>query len=170
MTSPPVIRLESPLAEGVGLAVEFTWHEDRFEHDLYLFDDESRRALLTTPRDRSEYAVALVELHPQLDTAPQPTLFLHGAGGGAQWSMSVERGEPGELHFDVAARVLHPPLERALRYRREPNAHGYVIVTGPDTEVGTPDDGLDLVMESRTGGAACPTTLRWRYSVKRVLD
>jgi hypothetical protein len=161
-------RLESLSADGVGLEAEFCWQEDRFQHTVYLRDGRVRRPLLSTPADRSEHAVALVELHPQLDTSPQPTLFLHGAGGGAQWSMSVALGGEGELRFDVAARVLQPPLERTIRYQEAPGASGYLIAMGPDTELRVSAPG-ELELLSRAGGPACPTTLRWQYSFRLEL-
>lgn len=176
MTAHTSTRLASPGPQGFGPEVEFTWQEDRFVHSMWLADGENRTLVAEQIIESSELGIALVELHPQLDATPSPTLFLHGAGGGAQWSMSVEAPGNGTLRFDVAARVLRPPVERELVYRWHAvdaafgRLEAYPTVwprlfPGEGTSVEGPDAGGRMVLRITEPPGSCPCTLRWQYSL-----
>ena len=165
MTTPPQL-LSSCGPRDVRLEVEFVWSGDRFQHFLYRREGTERTPLCVSIMNDTEEGAALVELLPQLSTAPHPTLFLHGAGGGAQWSMSVEAAVPCELRFDVAARVLAPPVDRILAYRFCHEGDLVAVDTGGATEaVGRAGRQFELVTHV-PADAALPVTLRWQYSFR----
>lgn len=167
MSSPQPIHLKSLDAAGKGAQVEFVWQEDRFGHILYALDGEVRTAVAASQCDSPETGIALVELHPQLESAERPTLFLHGAGGGAQWSMSVEAVEEGALRFDVAARVLRQPVDRRLLYQWHV-ADSLLLIPGEGTRVEETDEPATSSLQSSEAlSVSPPHTLRWRYTIRR---
>lgn len=171
MNPQPARHLSSIDSSGRGLEVEFTWQEDRFEHTIYLLREGARLPAVASVCDCPEVDLALVELHPQLDSAPTPTLFLHGAGGGAQWSMSVEAVEAQGLRFDVAARVLSPPIDRRLFYRCRSGDEVLLLAPGEATHAQGPSvEGIVTLGVEGADLRSPPCTLRWRYTFTMSVD
>ncbi len=165
MIAPSSTFLRSLDGSGCGPEVEFSWCEDRFTHVVWLVREGERVLIAESVVDSKELGIALAELHPQLEEAPSPTLFLHGAGGGAQWSMSVEAAGEGTLRFDVAARVLRPPVERELVYRlHEPDTWLRLKAGEGIAVVGPTADGRATLRMTGEPPANCPCTLRWQYA------
>ncbi len=143
--------------------VEFHWLGDRFGHTISLVDNEHAQ-LVWESMQADECGPAFQELHEQTAADGEPILFLSGASGGAHWSMSVHR-DAGAIHFDLAARVATPPVDRAVQYQAQFATDCHVPLQPLDATMqlgfATP---LATLKPISSGEDTLPATRRWTYA------
>jgi hypothetical protein len=97
-------KLQTTNDAGRGLAAEFVRVGDRFGHEIFAVDGNSRQlaaqSVEGTAEDNWPPSPPVQEVHQQGDV-----LFLTGMAGRSYWSASVSIESPGVLLFDVACRA-----------------------------------------------------------------
>ena len=161
MSNTPLATLEKLNQRGTGLRVDFYAQGDRLHHTVSMVRD-GQATVVWQSVEGDDHAPAFQELHQQTDRQGNPLLFLQGAAGGAQWSMSVQQDDKA-ITLDVAARVTGPPAARVIEYQQVSNDAPTIAC---DPLVGTrqtdePNTRMQLLPAS--GEAALPTTLQWKY-------
>ncbi|NDC54430.1 MAG: hypothetical protein EBZ74_09115 [Planctomycetia bacterium] len=131
-----------------GTTIRFTWHHDRWAHEIAFADGSSWRSVEAAEADgdpRWPASPVLVELS-RLDGPDGPALLAVGRAGRSHFSASVT-GDPSRadaLRIDVACRVHEPPGWLGSTYR-SPGGILRIAAPGPPAHV--------------------PETVRWGYSL-----
>lgn len=180
------ISLNTTSAEGLGLQVRFSWHQDRHCHTISLLVDGRAVPVLESlegtsiedwPPSPPLQQLSVEELRPQTQVA-----LLVGMAGKSHWSMSVEpAGDRAAFVFDVACRARDAVEQLGSGYRllaegitTDGNHDGIITVEGRSLQLRCDragptvatlrQDSLDLRIEPATiiaGG-----TTRWRYRIE----
>jgi len=121
--TPAPQSLASLAASGAGLAVQFAWLGDRYQHVVLLQrPDGSTRPLLASVEgnaaDDWPESPPLQSLSIERLAEGRTAALLVGMAGRSHWSASIEaRGDGGELVFDLACRHRANLAQLGSRYR-----------------------------------------------------
>ncbi|MBX7165003.1 MAG: hypothetical protein K1X74_01520 [Pirellulales bacterium] len=161
-----------PIPEAVVLGDErwrvvFTWHGDRYGHELQARQGDHWRTLACSVEGTAEEvwpaSPPLQQLH--CETRPGGVELALGVGmaGRSHWSASVafDRAQA-TLDFDLACRVFEAPAWLGSRYRGAgtelfrsvESAGGAFVARDESIAIGAPSDAAEL-----------PRTVRWAYRV-----
>lgn len=170
---------------GRGLRVTFVRHGDRIAHTVAAVDGDRFIPLLAsdegTDQDDWPHSPPFQELSVEHRDGGNGVALLVGMAGTSHWSLSVEtNAEHRQLAFDVACRVKEPPSKLGSAYRAMVKpllSDG--VVSMQDLATVVVDNAADFAthtLHASEGGfiievdgseAACPSTIRWRYTIVR---
>jgi hypothetical protein len=151
------------------LRVRFTWHDDRWAHEVWLRDTAAWRLLLRsvegTSTDDWPPSPPLQSIEAPRNAADRQIALLVGMAGKNHWAVSVELDSRAALaRFDAACRIRGMSGPLGSRYEVLGPLEGVVAQSGNARVVAEP---AKLVIEPQANApASAAQTLEWSYTIR----